>query len=104
MAIKVTDYQLLDHGIDHAQYFQGCGTAFTDYDEVVTGAGSDFSEAIEQALEQLAMMDYDADDIEARIKEDEDLKEWPTQPNTDEDHEENEESELYYYVSIRVKK
>ena len=98
---KITDYELLDHGIDHAQYFQGCGTAFTKFDHVVTGCGSNFAEALDDALDIVAQDGFDADELDFRMRIDEDLQEWPTEPNTDKYHEENEDSEMYYYVSIR---
>ncbi len=47
-------YELIDHGIHHPDYFQGCGTAFTDYDHLVTGIGDNLAEAIEDCLEQMA--------------------------------------------------
>jgi hypothetical protein len=98
------EFQLLDHGIDHAQYFPGCGVAFTEYKQCFTGCGSNCAEAINDALEQIAMStDYDVTELEKRMLYENGLTEWPTVPNTDKAHEENEESELYYYVSIRVK-
>lgn len=33
-------YEFVDHGIEHEQYFQGCGLSFTSYTDVVTGTGS----------------------------------------------------------------
>ncbi len=59
---KITSFQVVDHGIEHAQYFQGCGTAFTEYDECVTGCGNDFSEALDDALESIAQSDANVDD------------------------------------------
>ncbi len=95
-------YELIDHGIDHAQYFQGCATAYTNFDHVVTGCGSNFSEALDDALEIIAQ-DEASDviqDIEAGLVADGvDFK--ATVPNTDRYYEENEDSEMYYYVSIR---
>jgi hypothetical protein len=103
-ATKAKDFQLLDHGIDHAQYFQGCGVAFTDYRVCFTGCGSNCAEAVEDCLEQIAMDgSYDVKDLEERIKAEylPNGEQWPLQPNTDEFNEENEESEMYYYASIR---
>jgi hypothetical protein len=50
----ITDFQVVDHGIDDAQYFPGCGVAFTDFDYIATGNGDTFAEAIEDALESMA--------------------------------------------------
>lgn len=51
---KITDYEILDHGVDHSQYFQGCGVAYTEYDECVTGVGYSYKSALEDALDQLS--------------------------------------------------
>ena len=64
---KVTEYQLLDHGIDHAQYFQGCGTAFTKYDHCVTGCGDNPAEALADSLDSIAQDGFDAEALEALI-------------------------------------
>lgn len=113
----VIDYELIDHGIEHSQYFQGCGTTFTDFDECVTGIGSDPAEAIGDALEQLAQDDWETEELEKRILADEGWTEFPTYPSV-EDYlrEENpaewvdengeikwDDCELHYHVSIRVK-
>ncbi len=50
-------YQVVDHGWDGDQYFQGCGTSGTPFDNVVTGHGDTPREAIDDALEQMAMTD-----------------------------------------------
>jgi hypothetical protein len=49
---KIIAYEIIDHGVEHSQYFQGCGTAFTEYDEVYTGIGSSLQEALADALNQ----------------------------------------------------
>jgi hypothetical protein len=48
-------YEIIDHGWDNSQYFQGCGTAYTPYDHVVTGVGTNAKEAYNDAVEQLYM-------------------------------------------------
>jgi hypothetical protein len=59
-------YELVDHGIAYSQDFPGCGTAGTDYDDVVTGSGDTFNDALEDAREQLAnTTDLDARQIRA---------------------------------------
>jgi hypothetical protein len=111
---RVNAFELLDHGVEHAQYFQGCGVAFTKFDNVATGCGDNFSEALNDALEQIAMSEdkINVEDLEAQINEEygfKSSKDWPTLPSADEvfrkanDMTEDEEndSELYYYVSIR---
>jgi len=113
---KVTDYELLDHGVNGSQYFQGCGIAFTPYNNVTTGCGEDFGEALEDALEQVAQQGFDAKSLKRQIRTDEGYirKPWPTKPSAtsvfekynpdakDEDGEwDYDGCDLYYYVSIR---
>lgn len=45
--------ELADLGIDHAQYFQGFGTSFTNFTDSVVGIGDSFDEAFENAMEQI---------------------------------------------------
>jgi hypothetical protein len=108
-------YQIVDHGIDHAQYFRGCGTSYTEFDECVTGCGSSGLEALDDAMEQMAMsgcphgrwvvieacIDHEmkqhraaleADSVEAHLRKHRELTE---------DDEVPEMCELYYYLSIR---
>lgn len=47
-------YELIDHGPEHSQYFQGCGTAHTQYDECATGIGNDPREALDDCLNGIA--------------------------------------------------
>lgn len=88
---KVTDHQIIDHGVEGSSYFQGCGVSGTGYDEVYTGIGDSANEALEDALEQAAMSDWDVDGITN------DLSEEITVPEDAE-----EESELHHFVSIRL--
>jgi acetate kinase len=88
--------EVIDHGIQYAQYFQGCGVAFTDFTHVATGIGTNSREAIEDAIEQLVMsgIEFDSEDtsyLETEIK----------LLGPDEAPEDAEEA--YYYVSVRVK-
>jgi len=52
--LKIGKFEVIDHGVNGSQYFQGCGVSFTEFDHVVTGYGDNFSEALEDALEMLA--------------------------------------------------
>lgn len=45
-------FEIIDHGWDNPDYFQGCGVAFTQWQHCVTGAGDTALEALEDALEQ----------------------------------------------------
>ena len=96
----ISDYEIIDHGIENSQYFQGCGTAFSKYENVVTGCGSNPSEAIADALDQISAMDFN---VCATLESEVDVGEYlgTTSPNTNPSHEENEDSKMYYYLSIR---
>lgn len=89
------EYQLIDHGIDHEQYFPGCGVSFTRYNHVVTGIGNTFTEALDDALDSLALdTKIDVEQLRHQIEREQG-------PLIDgnivmEDMEDN-----YYYVSIR---
>ena len=121
--MKVTDFELIDHGIHGSQYFQGCGTSFTSYEHVSTGCGDNPHEAVEDAIEQIACShSVDVEDLYDRLieaegnnpflKQGEDGKmKFPETPSayehfkentdlTDED-EMNEMCETYRYISIR---
>ncbi len=50
----ITDYKITDHGVEHSQYFRGAGVAFSKWTAYYTGIGDSPSEALEDALEQLA--------------------------------------------------
>lgn len=50
---NIVKFEVLDHGYQHSQYFQGCGTSFTDYNHVVTGSGTTQKESYEDALNQI---------------------------------------------------
>ena len=84
----IADYEIVNHGVDNSQYFQGCGTAFTDYDDVYTGIGSSAAEALDDALEQAAMSDWETETVTDK------LSTRITIPDDAED--------CYHYVSIRV--
>ena len=70
-AKRIGEFELIDHGIEHSQYFQGCGVAFTWFANVVTGIGDNPAEAIDDCLEERAMNGFDVEGMEARILEQE---------------------------------
>jgi len=51
---KISDYQIVDHGMENSSYFQGHGVSRSKWDDTRTGVGSSVSEAIENAATQLA--------------------------------------------------
>jgi len=109
-------YEIVDHGIDHSQYFRGCGVFYTKFDHCATGSGFDFHEALNDALEQVAS-GISGDRSRARFKVIEACAEHECahvakdagsvyahlekQGELTEDGDVPEDSELYYYLSIR---
>lgn len=51
---KIEAYEFINHGIENEQYFQGCGVSFTEFEDVATGIGNNYHEALDDALESLA--------------------------------------------------
>jgi hypothetical protein len=50
----ISDFEIVYHGIDFPDYFQGCGVSGTEFDHVATGIGNTPREAIDDCLEQIA--------------------------------------------------
>ena len=82
---KIRKFKIIDHGIDHPQYFQGCGAG--SYDDVSTGIGINAQEAYEDALDDLAL-DWNIVNL-------------PAEPETL-GEEVVTKTVHHYYVSIRV--
>lgn len=61
----IRQFQVIHHGIECSQYFQGCGVSHTKFEEVATGVGDTPLEAIDDALESLAQNGWDVSSIEA---------------------------------------
>jgi hypothetical protein len=98
-AKRIGEFELIDHGIEHSQYFQGCGVAFTGFANVVTGIGDNPAEAIDDCLEQVAQAGFDTEGMEARILEQEGWEALPTTPDRQAIY--GSIDETYYHVSIR---
>ena len=94
---RVSDFELVDHGIDHSQYFQGCGVSLTSFSEVATGAGHNPASAVDDCLEQMAMNGVDVEGMEKRILKDIGKRSMPKRPVVGSKY----SDECYYYVSIR---
>lgn len=90
---RVTEFEVVDLGIEHPDYFQGFGCAFTSFDNCDYGIGSNPAEALDDCLESIAQMGVDVEDLEARIRESE--GEPPTTPVAQEG--------AYYHIGIRWK-
>jgi hypothetical protein len=92
---KVADFEVIDHGIEYPDYFQGCGVAFTSYANVVTGIGDNPADALDDCLEMMAQSGVDVEDMEERILALCGWKEFPTKPSV------NGAEDAYYHASIR---
>jgi hypothetical protein len=97
----ISKYQIVDHGVEHSQFFTGCGTAFTEYESVYTGIGDTPFEALEDALNEASMDDWDCENIENELSDKSDIPD--ARQEEDDDELSDDASELYHYVSIRVK-
>ena len=95
----VVEFELVDHGIEHEQYFQGCGTSCTPYTGCATGVGDNPADAIEDALDSLAMDDWDVEGMYECIMDELGVNKLPKTPRVLAKHGE----EAHYYFSIRVK-
>ena len=122
----ITCFEIVDHGIDHAQYFRGCGISRTKFTGCATGCGDNPAEALADALETLAQDGWDVSKVTesaegiAYLKAEkpsayDEVREQlvnDTAQGADESDEDYEaridellsdcESELYYYLSVRV--
>lgn len=87
---KIFDSEVLDHGVKHSQYFQGCGVSLTPFTDVATGIGMSAHEAYEDALDSLAQNDWDLKGIKRNS-----MSKKITVPEDSED--------CYHYISIRVR-
>lgn len=90
--MKLKSYEIIDHGMDGSQYFPGCGTSYTKFTHVWTGAGDSNKEAYNDALDQ--MYDdfvYLADKMPKRPAG------FTLRPRVPADYE-----DVYFYVSIRA--
>lgn len=61
--MKIVQYALEYHGIDHDQYWSGVSTVFTNWDYVFTGIGDTPHEAGEDAIDMLAQS-IDVDNLD----------------------------------------
>ena len=95
MKKTIAEFEIVSHGIDGEQYFQGCGVAFTAFDDVATGIGDTEQEALSDALELLAQNDWEiSEELEEEVK---------TANSKDALTEEQAEGDMHHYVSVRVK-
>lgn len=93
------------HGIEHSQYFQGHGLAFTTYTHTATGIGSSSAEALDDAIEQL-YYEFEPEDVKTAVRET-GLSFRNLEKSAAKDEEtlrevsgDSEDSELHYFVSV----
>jgi hypothetical protein len=90
----IEGHEVIVHGVEHSQYFQGCGVSFTPFEDVATGIGCDAAEAFDDALESLAQGDWEVEGAD----------EWDDKPKADDARlSEDDHEEMHVYVSVRVK-
>ncbi len=101
MRVKAVKMEIINHGIEHSQYFQGCGTSFSVFNICYTGAGSNAKEAYEDAVEQCYQSEIDSKSLDRIL---------PTKPKgirvrdkVPAKFQKEELNEIYWYVSIRLK-
>mgnify|MGYP000908199233 CR=1 FL=1 len=63
---RITAHEILVHGIEHEQYWQGAGCSFSEYTDIATGIGDNAREAYDDALEQLASSGWNVDKLPRR--------------------------------------
>lgn len=100
--MKVTEFEILDHGLEHPDYFQGCGVSYTQFTEVYTGHGQTPYDAANAVLDMLCCDNEVSDGLLREMEkscaelEDEDALEEQGRLIP-------EDSEAVYMVSIRIK-
>lgn len=99
MAQIIKSFNVVDHGVENAQYFQGCGVSFTQYTHCVTGAGANYSEAFDDAFEQVAQCGFvfaEGSEADAEYQ-----KELENAQKSTEGVPCDMAEEMYYYVSVQ---
>ena len=108
---QISDFEIINHGIDNSQYFQGCGVVYTKFSHIAIGCGNSAKDAFEDCLENIAQQDFDVSLIE-KSKEG---KKYQTKKAANftvtkylkkqgwkkKDFEFDQENDNYYYLSIR---
>ena len=110
---QISDFEIVNHGIDNSQYFQGCGTYRTNFLFCSTGCGESAKDAFEDCIEQIFQMDFDAD----KIKKSKEGKKYQTKSAKKYDIQKylrdgkyskpeiekifDDGCDLYYYLSVR---
>jgi hypothetical protein len=97
---KAKEYEIINHGPEHSQYFQGCGVSYTKFDTCVTGIGDNAKDAYNDAVEQIYEMgeytEKSLDNLLPKRPKGIRVKDRLTK-------EERESDEFYWHLSIRVR-
>lgn len=95
---EVTDWELVDLGVEHPDYFQGFGCSLTRYENCCYGIGSDANEALDDCLENMAQQttDCDIEGLEKRIRQ-----EFPDFDNNIIVRINRAKGEMFYHIGIR---
>lgn len=56
------EFKFTYEGIEFPDYYQGCGTSFTRWQNVIVGIGDDIAEAAEDALNMYCQVDEPTDE------------------------------------------
>ena len=98
----IDKFDLVDHGIEHSQCFQGCGLTPTDFDNIAIGIGDNPAEAIDDCLEQMAQAGFKTEGMEMRIMKQEYWVVIPETPSVIRECDVTHENcKLHYHISIR---
>ncbi|MCB1745253.1 MAG: hypothetical protein KDK91_33100 [Gammaproteobacteria bacterium] len=96
----IQEYQVICHGVDHTQYFPGCGVCRTPFTDVAIGIGETTAEALDDALDQLAQGDWNVEHHDASMHaEHDDCCDLARAFDADEEI----NPELFVFVSVRVR-
>lgn len=98
----ITNYEVINHGVTTSSYFQGCGVCFTSFKHVQTGIGDTEKEALDDALEQIAMCGVEiSTELESEAADcDDSITAWDDAKDAGEDDSFDGESPTFF-VSVR---
>ncbi len=94
----IKSFEIINHGVEHSQYFSGCGLSHTAFEDIATGCGDSAKEALDDALESLSQNGWLTYSIKNELSI---VSEIPKVEDAD-DNELNESNDCYHYVSVRV--
>lgn len=93
----IKDFEIESLGVEHSQYFQGYGVAFTKFEHCVTGIGDNATEAYDDAVEQMAS-GFSLANIESMPKRPAGIRKRDKVPA---EQRSEESREIWFYVGIR---